>query len=221
MPAVGDVLFLIQLFDRRGDYVKKIQILLVVIPAMFLATPALAQVGGYVGAGFLSANTNNANDFAPVNGPGSRGDQTATGLKVYGGYMFRPYLGVEAGYYDLGTYDVKDGTGVKTDDFKTSAFAVSAVGSWPFGTGFNVHGKLGLAFTTVDYTCKVSCAFPFVNTSKSDVSPLLGIGVGWKATRNFSVVADLELFSQVNHAVSNVESKADYTVLSISGQYNF
>jgi len=195
--------------------------LLMVLSGMFLATPALAQVGGYVGVGFLQASTDNANDFgmASLIPPGS-GDKTATGLKVYGGYMFSRNVGVEAGYYDLGTYDVKSGA-VKTDDFKTSAFAVSAVGSWPFGTGFNLHGKLGLAFTSVDYTCKVNCVFPFVNTSKSDVSPLLGIGVGWKATRNFSLVADFELFSNVNHAVGNVENKADYQVFSVSGQYHF
>ncbi len=201
---------------------KKIQILLVVLSGMFLATPALAQQGGwYVGAGFLSASTDNANDFAKVFVVNGTGDKSATGLKVYGGYMFRPYLGVEAGYYDLGSYDVKSGA-TKTDEFKTSAFAVSAVGLWPFGTGFNLHGKLGLAFTSADYTCKVACGGAvFVNTSKSDVSPLLGIGVGWKATRNFSVVADLELFSSVNHAAGIASNKADYTVLSVSGQYNF
>ncbi len=200
------------------NYVKKIQILLVALSGVFLATPALAQVGGYVGAGFLSANTDNASDFAPVNGPGATGDKTATGLKVYGGYMFRPFLGVEAGYYDLGSYDVKLG-GVKTDEFKTSAFAVSAVGSWPFGTGFNLHGKLGLAFTSVDYTCKVGCGGIFVNTSKSDVAGLIGFGVGWKATRNFSVVADLEIFTGVNHPP--LDNKSDYTTFSVSGQYNF
>jgi len=202
---------------------KKIRILVVVFFGVLLATPALAQVGGYVGAGVLFANTDNANDFGKVfNGPGGGGDKSATGLKVYGGYMFSRNIGVEAGYYDLGSYDVKNGAGVKTDEFKTSAFAVSAVGSWPFATAFNVHGKLGLAFTSADYTCKVGCGGAiFVNTSKSDVAPLIGIGVGWKATRNISVVADFELFSNVKHAAGIASNDADYQVLSISGQYNF
>ena len=199
---------------------KKIRILVAVFFGVLLATPALAQVGGYVGAGFLSASTDNANDFGKVF-RGGGGDKSATGLKVYGGYMFRPYLGVEAGYYDLGSYDVKAGS-LKTDEFKTSAFAVSAVGSWPFATAFNVHGKLGLAFTSADYTCKVGCGgLVSVNTSKSDVAPLIGIGVGWKATRNISVVADFELFSNVKHAAGIASNDADYTVFSVSGQYNF
>jgi len=200
---------------------KKIRILVVVFFGVLLATPALAQVGGYVGAGFLSANTDNANDFAKVFVVNGKGDKSATGLKVYGGYMFSRNIGVEAGYYDLGTYDVKSGS-VKTDEFKTSAFAVSAVGSWPFATAFNVHGKLGLAFTSADYTCKVGCGGAiFVNTSKSDVAPLIGIGVGWKATRNISVVADFEVFSNVKHAAGIASNDTDYQVLSVSGQYNF
>src|SRR6266571_2343091 len=187
---------------------KKIRILVVVFSGVLLATPALAQQGGgYVGAGFLSASTNNASDFADVFG--GKGDKSATGLKVYGGY------------YDLGTYDVKSGA-TKTDEFKTSAFAVSAVGSWPFGTEFDFHGKLGLAFTSADYTCKVVCGGPvFVNTSKSGSSLLLGVGVGWKATRNFSLVADFELFSKVKHAAGIASNDADYTTFSVSGQYNF
>src|SRR5258708_3246226 len=105
------------------NYMKKIQILLVVLSGLFLATPALAQQRGwYVGAGVLSASTNNADDFGKAIIPPETGDKSATGLKVYGGYMFRPYLGVEAGYYDLGTYDVKAGP-VKTDEFKISALA--------------------------------------------------------------------------------------------------
>jgi OmpA-OmpF porin, OOP family len=202
--------------------VKKIQLLLVVLLGAFLAIPALAQQrGGYVGAGFLSASTDNAADFSKAaNGSGASGDRSATGLKVYGGYMIRPYVGVEAGYYSLGTYDVKAGA-AKTDEFKTSAFAVSAVGSWPLGAAFYVHGKLGLALTSVDYTCVQACGGVFVSTSKSDVSPLIGVGVGWRATRNFSLVADLEIFSGVNHAVSSDEHKADYSTLSVSAQYNF
>jgi len=200
---------------------KKIRILLVMLTSAFLATPALAQsAGGYVGAGFLSASTNNASDFATAfNGPTGSGDKSATGLKVYGGYMWGRY-GVEAGYYGLGTYEVKLG-GTKTDEFKTTALTVSGVGSWPLGTAFNLNGKLGLAFTSVDYTCVVGCGGLFVNTSKSGVSTLLGIGLGWQATKDFSLRADLELFTGVKHGVSTVEAKYGYTAFSVSGQYNF
>ncbi len=201
---------------------KKIRILLAALSSVFLATPALAQsAGGYVGAGFLSASTNNASDFATVvAGPGFSGDKSATGLKVYGGYLWGQY-GVEAGYYGLGSYEVKSG-GTKTDEFKTTAFTVSGVGSLPLDKAFNLHGKLGLAFTSADYTCVVACGGPiFVNTKKSGVSPLLGIGLGWQATNSFSLRADLELFNNVKHAAGIQSNDASYTALSVSGQYNF
>ena len=201
---------------------KKIRILLVVLSGMFLATPALAQTGGYVGAGFMSASTKNADDFAvAANGPGGKGDKTATGLKVYGGYMWGRY-GVEGGYYDLGTYEVKDAGGVKTDEFKTSAIAVSGVGSWPLGTSFNLNGKLGLAFTSADYTCVLGCGGPIlVDTKKSGVSLLVGGGLGWQATKSFSVRGDLELFNNVKHAAGTESNDASYTTFSVSAQYNF
>jgi len=200
---------------------KKIRILLVVFSGVFLATPALAQWrGGYVGAGFVSASTENAADFADAFFVNASGDKTATGLKVYGGYMFSRNVGVEVGYYDLGTYEIKSG-GTKTDEFKTTAFTVSGVGSWPLGTAFNLNGKLGLAFTSADYTCIQGCGAPFVNTSKSGTTAVIGIGVGWQATKSFSLRADLEQFGHVTHAVSNLENDASYTAFSVSGQHNF
>jgi len=207
---------------RGESYVKKIQILLVVLSGVFLATPALAQQGGYVGAGFLSASTKNADDFAVVfTGPGASGDKSATGLKVYGGYMWGRY-GLEAGFYDLGTYDVKNSVGTKTDEFKTSAVTVSGVGAIPLNPALNLYFKLGLAFTSAVYTCKVGCGGPvFVNTSQSGVSTLLGVGLGWQVTRTFVVRGDLEIFDNVKHAAGIASNDATYTTFSVSGQYNF
>jgi hypothetical protein len=193
----------------------------VVLSGLFLATPALAQQGGgYVGAGFVSASTNNASDFASAFVVNGSANKSATGLKVYGGYLWGRY-GLEAGYYDLGTYDVKSG-GVKTDKFKTSAITVSGVGSLPLGNAFNLNGKLGLAFTSADYTCVLGCGGAiFVNTSKSGVSLLLGGGLGWQATKSFSLRGDLEFFNNVQHAAGIAKNDASYTTLSVSGQYNF
>jgi hypothetical protein len=201
--------------------VKKIRILFLVLCGVFLATPALAQpLDGYVGAGFVSVSTKNASDFADAFVVNGSGDKSATGLKVYGGYLWNGY-GLEAGYYDLGTYEVKLG-GIKMDEFKTTAFTVSGVGSWPLGTALNLNGKVGLAFTSADYTCVQACGGTFVNTSKSGVSALLGIGLGWQATKSFSLRADLEHFFDVKHAAGTLlTNDASYTALSVSGQYNF
>jgi hypothetical protein len=204
---------------------KKILPLFAALAAACLMNPAQAQMrgqGGYAGVGAMSVSTNNATDFAAVFiGPAGSADKSASGVKVYGGYVFRGNFGIEGGYYDLGTYDVRTG-GAKSDEFQVSAFAVSGTYTLPMGAGFDANFKLGLAFTSADYTCLTGCGGFFFNSSTSGVAGLLGAGVGWYAAPNFSVRADFELFSQVPHSVGALpEANYDYTTFSVSAQYRF
>ena len=132
----------------------------------------------------------------------------------------RSHFGVEAGYYDLGRYDVS-AFGTKSDEFEVSAFSVSGVYAVPMSPTFDLYLKLGLAFTNVDYSCVSGCGFPFVNTSKSGTSGLLGAGVGWSIVPNFSLRADFEYFSSVLHSVGGMEAEYGYGAFSLSGQVRF
>ena len=193
--------------------------LLLCIFAAAIAAPAQAQSqGGYVGAGGLYASTENARDFARAYG-GTGADRNADGMKLYGGYLWRQY-GIEAGYYDLGTYEVRVGS-AKRDDFKVSAFAVSGVLALPVGNQFTLNAKAGIAFTRVDYRCYFSCGGNFVNTRESNVAGLLGAGIAWQLARNFSLRADFEHLGDVTHSVGLDEALYPYRVFSLSGQINF
>jgi hypothetical protein len=188
-----------------------------------LAAAGLAQAqtqGGYFGLGALSASTDNAREFALVMGS-TAADKTASGMRVYGGYLWNQY-GVEAGYYDLGTYDVMTGA-AKSDDFKVSAFTVSGVLAIPLGSSVTLNGKLGIAFTSVKYRCYplvISCATT-PDTNESDIAAIFGAGIGWRPVRNFTLRADLESIGEVSHAAGLNTGQYPYTVLSISGQVNF
>jgi OmpA-like transmembrane domain len=204
---------------------KELLSLFAALAAACLMTPAQAQMathGGYAGVGAMSVSTNNASDFAAAFiGPSGSGDKSATGFKVYGGYTFPYRFGIEAGYYDLGSYDVRTG-GAKSDEFKLSAFAVSGTYTLPMGAGFDANFKLGLAFTNVDYTCVIGCGGLFFNSSNSGVAGLLGAGVAWNAARNFALRADFEYFGEVPHTVGALaETTYDYTAFSVSGQLRF
>lgn len=201
---------------------RKILPLLAAIAAACLIAPAQAQsTGAYIGVGVMSVSTDNARDFAAaVNGPGGSADDSANGLKIYGGYLWPSRFGVEAGYYDLGKYDVR-AFGAETDEFEVSAFSISGVYALPMGANFDLNLKLGLAFTKVDYTCMAGCGFPFVSTSKSGTSGLLGAGVGWNVVPNFSLRADFEYFSAVPHAAGGQEAEYGYSAFSLSGQVRF
>lgn len=191
-----------------------------------LAAPVQAQMqGGYFGAGGLTAHTDNARDFALEFG-GTSADRSASGFKAFGGYLWQNRFGIEGGYYDLGRYEVMT-SGVKSDDFSISAFAVSGVIAAPLGSAFLFTAKLGLAFTTAKYRCFQFCGFnailgvDFVDTKATDVSGLLGAGLGWRVSRNFTLRADFEYFDDVTHAVGLLEASFPYRVFSLSGQFDF
>ncbi len=198
---------------------RKILPLLAALAAACLMTPAQAQTaGGYAGVGILSVSTENARDFAAVNA--TSGDGSSTGFKVYGGYLWPSRFGIEVGYYDLGTYDVRTGT-AKSDEFAVNALTVSGVYALPFARVFEFNAKVGLAFTNVDYTCVTGCGGIFVNTSKSGTAGVLGAGVGWRVAPNFSLRLDLEGIGGVTHSVGGLEADYGYGALSFSGQVKF
>jgi hypothetical protein len=191
--------------------------------AACLMTPAVAQSqgrssGGYAGVGVMTVSTENARDFGAVFA--TSGDGSATGLKVYGGYLWPSRFGVEVGYYDLGTYEVRTGT-AKSDEFQTSAITVSGVYSAPLGANFDFSAKLGIAFTSADYTCVTGCRGIFISTSKSGTAGVLGAGVGLRLAPNFSLRADYEYFGGVTHSVGGLEADYGYGALSLSGQLKF
>lgn len=202
---------------------RKILPLLAALAAAGLVNLAQAQsTGGYAGIGMMSVSTDNAREFAAAFiGPGGSADGSANGLKIYGGYLWPNHFGVEAGFYDLGSYEVSM-SGTKSDEFEVSAFAVSGVYAVPMGADFDLYLRLGLAFTNVDYSCLVGCGSPpFVNTSKSGASGLLGAGVGWNIAPKFSLRADFEYFGAVLHSVGGLEAEYGYSAFSLSGQVRF
>ena len=200
---------------------RKILTLLAALAAACLTTPAQAQTSGaYAGVGVMSVTTDNASDFAAVfYGPAGSGDSSANGLKIYGGYVWPSRFGIEGGHYDLGSYEVRQG-GTKTDEFKVSAFAVSGTYTLPMGANFDANFKVGLAFTSADYTCVTSCG-GIANTSKSGTAGLVGAGVGWRVAPNFTLRADFEVFSAVPHSAVGQNVEFDYTAFSVSGQFKF
>lgn len=203
---------------------KKLAVFAALLAGALLAVQAHAQAratGGYFGAGAMQVSTDNATDFAALAiGFGADADTTVTSFKVYGGYLWPARFGIEVGWYDLGSYDVHT-FGVKSDEFRTGALAFSGTYSLPLNPSAEVLFKFGLAFTEVDYRCYSACGWPYINTSHSDVSPLMGIGIGWRIAPSFSVRADWEYFGLVTHSVGGLLAEYDYSAVSIAGQFHF
>lgn len=139
------------------------------------ATLAAHAEGMYVGGALGKPDWHN-----PVNG--ISGDDGGTGLKVYGGYWFSPYLGTEIGYFDLGHAD-----GVAGRARAKGGYA-DALGRFEFAPSWSLLGSAGLAYGR------------FTTPGGSDSSPALklGVGVQYDLTKTVSLRAQYERYRFVD-----------------------
>lgn len=137
-------------------------------------------------------------------------DGKDTGFKVFGGYMFNQYFGVEGAYVDLGeasyngTFFGQPATGGRVE---ITGFNVAALGSYPVTPEFSVFGKIGLFI----WDAEASDSIGLAKADGSDIS--FGLGVSYNFTRNLGVRAEWERFKVVNDA--------DADLLSIGFVYRF
>ena len=199
---------------------KTTAILIAALAGLSLTAPAQAQApgqGAFLGIGYGAVWSKGGSSIG-----NSINEDTVAGGRIYAGYMTSEYLGLEVGLHSLGKYEVFEiGTGIKTDEFKTTAVSVAGVLSVPVGSGYYFNGRLGLAFTNVEYDCLQVCGGTFVDAKKRGTSGLLGIGFGARLGQNVMVRIDHDHFGGVHHAVGNTEYKDSYDILSVNLQVNF
>lgn len=151
------------------------------IAAAVLAVTSIAahaaDAGFYIGA---DVGRTKIDDF---------GKETSVG--GFAGYQFNPYVAVEAGYRDLGTFKFMG------YDAKTKQTAVSVIGSVPFGNGFSAFGRLGYNKLKVDVK----------GFSADDNGTLAGIGLGYAFTANISGRVE---FQRVANDTKNLSIGAAY-----------
>ncbi|HEV7821010.1 MAG TPA: outer membrane beta-barrel protein, partial [Burkholderiales bacterium] len=138
----------------------------VLVAGSLMSVAALAQstagTGWYAGAGLGQSR---AQDLENVDGTlagfGVAGTSAISGIdtawKLFGGYQFNQYIAAEGGYTNLGKFNVNStvagpvaGTGAGTWEAK-NIWSVAAVGSLPITPQFAAIGKLGLAYSKVDF----------------------------------------------------------------------
>jgi OOP family OmpA-OmpF porin len=158
-----------------------------VAAALLSAAPAMAADDGgfYVGAG--------VGQFSVDEGGF---DESDTGYKLFGGWMFNKYIGGELEYIDGGTVE-DSGFGIDT-----TALNVSLKGNWPVTEQFDVYGKVGYFFWDADIDSSGDSSQES-NESGSDLS--WGIGAGYDFTENFGIVGEWQWF-QIEEADAEMMS---------------
>ena len=106
------------------------------------------SVGAALAGGPFYAGAAIGNSSVKVDDPAGNFDGSDMGYKVYGGYRFMKFFGVEGSYVSFGEPDDEvGGTDVSIEATGWDAFAV---GVFPIGKRFEVFGKLGFIFWDSD-----------------------------------------------------------------------
>ncbi|QEM81987.1 porin family protein [Halomonas binhaiensis] len=111
------------------------------------------ESGPYIGAGVgFSSQQNDDDDIDEFIDAGTSDfdvDDEDNVWKVYGGYNFNRYLGVEAFYTDLGTVKIKE-HGRANANLDSTAYGANVVGKLPITDWFSPYAKVGAAHWETD-----------------------------------------------------------------------
>lgn len=122
----------------------------------------------------------------------SSADTKDTGVKLYGGAMFTPNLGVEAAYFDLGkARGAASLPGLGTVDVSAKVRGVSLAGiaAVPFGDA-SVFAKAGIAQVRGEIEARTPLGSG--SESKSSLQPTYGVGATYAFTPNLGARIEWE-----------------------------
>jgi OOP family OmpA-OmpF porin len=211
---------------------KKLHVLCLVSLAALGSTHALAQNAGhfYGGAGLGQAQSKIDDDRinAALIGAGATStsithDQQDASYKVFGGYQFNPYFGLEAGYFNLGEFGFKSTTTTPTGTLdgriKLTGMNIDMVGTLPVNDQLSLLGRVGVhnarARDTFTTTGLLSVSNP--NPEAQETNYKAGFGFSYKFSQSMSLRGELERY-RINDAVGN---KGDINVASLSLVFPF
>lgn len=202
--------------------------------------------GAGAGVGWASWNNGDFNGVADgLNSVGLGGgglsqsttrESTAFAWKVFGGYRFNQYVGVEGSYVDLGKFDYQyqfnqAGTQVGTGNmsYEVASWNIAVVPRLPLENGLFLQGKVGAAFTRAEnsFNLTANTYNQSGSDSKSKTNPYVGAGIGYDFPNGLSIIGEYEYFGKAGSAFSYGSNgitgtgRADMNLFSVSGMIRF
>lgn len=198
--------------------------------AAVTSTCALADETGWYGGANIGRSSATIDDARITSGLASAGLTTTaianrdrdTAYKIYGGYQFNKYIGLEGGYFDLGKFGFTANTlprGTLDGNIRLRGFNLDAVGMLPLSEKFSALGRIGInnaqARDSFTGTGAVSVTNP--NPTKRDTNYKLGVGVQYAFNDALAMRAEIERY-RINDAIGN---RGNVDVFSVGLTYRF
>lgn len=160
-------------------------------------------------------------------------EDTDTTWSVFGGYRFNPYLAVEAGYTELGTYEyraeglinppgpISSAPASVGIDFSAAGFNTAVIGSLPLSEAFDLHARLGIFFsdTDIDVSASSTGVSESDRASGSDTDIYYGAGVNWHFADHWTLGLDYLLYKDVGSEDDTGETDVDSFILQASYRF--
>jgi OOP family OmpA-OmpF porin len=152
--------------------------------AALVAVPAAAQ-GWYAGLGIGQGDLDGAKD-----------KETVWTARL--GYMFMPYIGIEAAYYDLGKYTLEETSSVLTlrGTGEASAFGLAVLGVLPVNEMFQAYGRIGYARNKMDF--KLNIDDDRFKARDKENAAYWGLGARYMFSRNLGAFAEYTKHEKVD-----------------------
>lgn len=209
-------------------FIKKVAI---AVFSLVISLNAFAEDKGFYFGGSLghatsetSIDESDVNAFFAARGvtTTSEVDDGDLGWKVYGGYDFNKYIGIELAYVDLGEAEV---SATSSAPFVASAsasadadgFAFAVVARYPLNQQIDLFGKLGGFIWEAEADASITVAgvtAAVAGFAEDDGnSVMFGLGAEYEFNDNIGIRAEWERFEQV--------ANSDVDMFSIGLEYDF
>ncbi len=153
---------------------------------------------------------------------GFNADNRDKAYRVFGGYQFNRYLGVEAGYFNLGKYNFSattTPTGRLDGQIKLDGPHLDLVGTLPMTDRLSFLARVGVhgARARDQFSGSGAVAVLNANPRKTEANYKVGAGLQYAFSPGFSVRGELDRY-RVNDAVGN---KGDVDTVTVSLVFPF
>lgn len=156
---------------------------ILILSALVAASAFTARAEFYVGASLTST-------AADIETAVDNFSSDEMGWKAYVGWNILDFLGVEAGYRDLGTFS--EGSETERFDVDLAVIDASARAFLPIGDLFNLYAKVGYA--NIAWDGKYEDAEGDFSVDDDNWELFYGIGTEFNLGRNFAIRAEWEMY---------------------------